>query len=98
MRERMHWVVAEAIAAAWTLHRATGDTAYADDYTRWWAYAVQHLVDERDGSWRHELDTQNRPSSRVWSGRPDVYHAYQATVLPLLPEAASFIGAAHGGW
>ncbi len=46
VRERMHWVVAEAIAAAWTLHRATGDTAYADDYTRWWAYAVQHLVDD----------------------------------------------------
>ena len=45
----------------------------------------QHLVDERDGSWRHELDAQNRPSSRVWSGRPDVYHAYQATVLPCCP-------------
>jgi mannose/cellobiose epimerase-like protein (N-acyl-D-glucosamine 2-epimerase family) len=98
VRERMHWVVAEAIAAAWTLHRATGDTAYADDYERWWAYAVQHLVDPADGSWRHELDVHNRPSSRVWSGRPDVYHAYQATVLPLMPEAASFIGAARGGW
>jgi mannose/cellobiose epimerase-like protein (N-acyl-D-glucosamine 2-epimerase family) len=94
----MHWVVAEAIAAAWTLHRATGDTAYADDYERWWAYAVQHLVDPADGSWRHELDVHNQPSSRVWAGRPDVYHAYQATVLPLMPEAASFIGAARGGW
>jgi mannose/cellobiose epimerase-like protein (N-acyl-D-glucosamine 2-epimerase family) len=98
VRERMHWVVAEAIAAAWTLRRDTGDAAFADDYERWWRYAAQHLVDERDGSWRHELDAQNRPSNRVWAGKPDVYHAYQATVLPLLPPAASFIGAAQGGW
>ncbi|MDN5794620.1 MAG: AGE family epimerase/isomerase [Intrasporangium sp.] len=98
VRERMHWVVAEAIAAAWTLLRDTGESACAGDLDRWWAYARRYLVDERDGSWRHELDAQNRPSSRVWSGRPDVYHAYQATILPLLPPAASFIGAAKGGW
>jgi mannose/cellobiose epimerase-like protein (N-acyl-D-glucosamine 2-epimerase family) len=97
VRERMHWVVAEAIAAAWALHRATGEPGYADDHRRWWDYADRYLVDT-DGSWRHELDAENRPSSRVWSGRPDVYHAYQATILPLLPDAASFIGAARAGW
>ena len=98
VRERMHWVVAEAIAAAWALGRATGDRTYRDDFDRWWRYAERYLLDERDGSWRHELDEHNRPSRRVWSGKPDVYHAYQATVLPLLPEAASFVSAAGSGW
>ncbi|WP_347355137.1 AGE family epimerase/isomerase [Intrasporangium sp.] len=98
VRERMHWVLAEAIAAAWTLWRDTGQASAGDDFARWWAYARRYLLDERDGSWRHELDAGNRPSARVWSGRPDVYHAYQATILPLLPPAASFIGAAKDGW
>jgi sulfoquinovose isomerase len=98
VRERMHWVLAEAIAAAVALHSATGDPAYVSDYTRWWAYADRYLIDPADGSWRHELDPHNEPSSTVWTGRPDVYHAYQATILPLLRPAASFIGAAQGGW
>jgi mannose/cellobiose epimerase-like protein (N-acyl-D-glucosamine 2-epimerase family) len=94
VRERMHWVVAEAIAAAWTLHRETGDPAPLDHYRTWWEYAEAYLVDRRHGSWRHELDPRNRPSASVWAGKPDVYHAYQACLLPLLPAAASFAGAA----
>lgn len=90
VRERMHWVVTEAIGAAVALHRATGDRRYVDDITRWWAYADTYFVDQRDGSWRHELDSQNRPSSTVWAGRPDVYHAYQAALLPTVPLVPSF--------
>ncbi|YAL83559.1 AGE family epimerase/isomerase [Dermacoccaceae bacterium W4C1] len=94
VRERMHWVVAEAIGTAWTLWRDTGDERYVSDHARWWDYALRYLVDPENGSWQHELDAQNRPSALVWPGRPDVYHAYQATVLPLWPQAPSFIGAA----
>lgn len=94
VRARMHWVLAEAVAAAEMLHRVTGDARYADDARRWWAYADRHLVDEQHGSWHHELDASNRPSSTVWSGKPDVYHAYQAALLPLLPTAPSVAGAA----
>ena len=95
VRQRMHWVTAEAIAAAWTLHRETGDLEPLDDYQAWWEYADAYLVDLERGSWHHELDPANRPSATVWAGKPDVYHAYQATVLPLLPPAASFAGAAR---
>ncbi|HWI44338.1 MAG TPA: AGE family epimerase/isomerase [Nocardioides sp.] len=93
VRERMHWVAAEAIASAWTLHRDTGAPAARADFEAWWDYVEGHLVDREGGSWRHELGPDNLPSSTVWSGKPDIYHAYQATVLPLLPEAASFAGA-----
>ena len=84
---RMHWVVAEAIGAAAALYRATGDARYAEDYTRWWDYAGEFGIDRARGSWHHELDATNTPTATVWPGKPDLYHAFQATVLPLLPLA-----------
>lgn len=95
VRERMHWVAAEAIATAWTLHRDTGEAAPLERFRAWWAYADAYLIDREHGSWHHELDADNQPSATVWSGKPDIYHAYQATLLPLLPAAASLAGAAR---
>ena len=43
------------------------------------------FIDERLGSWRHELDASNRLSGVVWTGKPDTYHALQATLVPRLP-------------
>jgi mannose/cellobiose epimerase-like protein (N-acyl-D-glucosamine 2-epimerase family) len=79
VRSRMHWVLAEAIGAAITLHRRTGDAVYLDWYQVFWAYARRCLIDQT--GWRHELDAQNLPADTVWHGRPDVYHAYQAVLL-----------------
>jgi len=90
VRERMHWVIAEAVNAASTLERVTGEQRYVEDAARWWAYAERHLVDHERGSWHHELDPHNRPSAVVWSGKPDVYHAYQAALLPDVPLVPSF--------
>ena len=89
VRERMHWVVAEGIAAAAALHRRTGEEDYARRYAEWWAYARDHLIDLERGSWHHELDAANRPQASVWPGKPDLYHAVQATLLPRLPLAPS---------
>lgn len=85
VRQRMHWVAAEAIAAAAALADVTGEEAYAGLYDRWWQHVVAHVVDTDLGSWRHELSPDNRPSSLTWRGKPDVYHAFQATLLPRLP-------------
>ena len=85
VRERMHWVVAEATAAAAALHAATGDPSYADWYRTWWQYIDACFRDLDHGSWRHELSPDNRPSSTTWQGKPDLYHAFQATLLPRLP-------------
>lgn len=94
VRQRMHWVVAEALAASWVLHLVTGEEEYAAWHRTWWDHAERLFVD--GGSWRHELSATNDPSATVWAGRPDTYHAYQATVLPLLPLAASFAGSLPG--
>jgi mannose/cellobiose epimerase-like protein (N-acyl-D-glucosamine 2-epimerase family) len=93
VRQRMHWVVAEAIAAAAALYQATGERRYLRDYEQWWQYARVHLVDDEHGSWHHELDAEQRPASTIWSGKPDVYHALQATLLPRLPLAPTLAAA-----
>lgn len=89
VRTRMHWVVAEAIGAAAALHRRTGEQRFADWVDTWWGYAEEYLVDHQLGSWHHELDAENRPAATVWQGKPDVYHAFQATLLPQLTLAPS---------
>jgi sulfoquinovose isomerase len=97
VRQRMHWVVTEALAAAATLHRATGEEMYDVCHEHWWAYAEQHLIDREHGSWHHELGPDNRPGSGTWAGKPDVYHAFQATLVPRLPAAPAFARALAAG-
>jgi mannose/cellobiose epimerase-like protein (N-acyl-D-glucosamine 2-epimerase family) len=94
---RMHWVAAEAIGAAAALHQATGDERYTVDYARWWDYAAEYLIDRERGSWHHELDASNVPAREVWPGKPDLYHAFQATLLPLLPLAPGLAVAVRDG-
>ncbi|MFN8196446.1 MAG: AGE family epimerase/isomerase [Nocardioidaceae bacterium] len=97
VRERMHWVVAEAVNAASALARVTGEQRFADDAIRWWRYADRFLLDHERGSWHHELDPANGPSDTVWPGKPDVYHAYQAALFPDVPLAPSFAAALAAG-
>src|SRR4051794_4139217 len=85
VRERLHWVAAEGAAAAAALYTATGDTSYAQWYETWWQHVADRFLDPERGSWRHELSPLNEPSSKTWEGKPDLYHAFQATLVPRLP-------------
>ena len=89
VRDRMHWVVAVAIAAAAALRIRTGDDRYSDLAASWWAYAERYLIDRAYGSWHHQLDATNHVIETVWPGKPDLYHAVQAMVIPRLPLAPS---------
>ena len=94
-----HWTLAEGITAAALLHRRTGAAEYAAWYDRFWDYVDLNLIDRRQGSWWNEVDGENRPSERIYEGKPDLYHAYQPTLTPRLPIAASIPGAlARGEW
>ncbi|MET0425512.1 MAG: AGE family epimerase/isomerase [Actinoplanes sp.] len=97
VRQRMHWVAAEAIAAAAALHARTGDQAYADHYDTWSGHVRDHFVDREHGSWWHELDPGNRPASSTWTGKPDLYHAVQATLIPRAPLAPGLAAACANG-
>ena len=89
VRARLHWVHAEAIAAAAALLRRTGESVYEDWYRCFWEFSASNFIDLRNGSWHHELDSDNQPASSIWPGKPDLYHAYQAVLLPRLPLAPS---------
>lgn len=94
---RMHWTIAEAIGAALWLYRATGAVEYREWYVRFWAYAEQHVLDRKHGSWRHELDDLNRPTAVTWDGKPDLYHAWQATLYARISGDAGVARAARDG-
>jgi sulfoquinovose isomerase len=97
VEDRLHWVVCEAIAAAAALHRATGNGDDEHRYRQWWDLAERAFIDRSGGSWWAQLDSTNRPATSVWSGKPDTYHAVQATLLPRLPLAPSLASAIARG-
>jgi len=98
VRDRLHWVVAEAINAAAAFHRRTGHERYAALYRAYLDYADQYLIDHDHGSWHHQLAPDNAPNDSVWSGKPDIYHVFQATLgprLPLYPMLATAVAEGH---
>jgi len=97
VRERMHWVAAEAVGAAAVLWQRTRAESYARDYQRWWDYIGEHHLDLAGGSWWHELGIDNTPSRTVWDGKADIYHALQATLIPRLPITPSFAASLAAG-
>lgn len=94
VRSRMQWVAAEAVMASWVLWKTTGENHYLADYELWWSYIDRNHIDREFGSWHHELNPNLEVIEDTWSGKPDVYHALNACLLPILPFEASFIGAA----
>src|SRR6056297_2428492 len=82
VRARMHWVVAEAIAAAAALHERTGDAVYEAWYRAFWDHAAGAFLDLDAGSWHHELTADLEVAAGTWGGKPDLYHAVQAALLP----------------
>ncbi len=82
VHDRMHWTLAEAIDTAAVLYRVTGKKEYADRYAEFMQYLDEKVRDHVNGSWFHQLDRNNEPLDTVWPGKPDVYHALQATLIP----------------
>jgi sulfoquinovose isomerase len=85
--QRLHWVVCEAVLAADSLHRRTAEASYAGYADEWWQHIAEHFLDPVNGGWWQELSPTLAPSTTIWSGKPDVYHSYQALLFPSLPLA-----------
>lgn len=103
VRQRMHWVLAEAIGAATVMDKVLTQIDEGDlelpglrkQIETWWGYAKEHLI-EQPGHWVHELDDKNRPAAITWPGKPDAYHVVQMLLLPRLPVAPAFAAALRG--
>ena len=90
VRQRYHWVACEAIATAAVLAEVTGRPVYRERYAEFWRSARDLFIAPAAGfGWVHEVDDVDPPAQRTWSGRPDWYHAVQATLIPRVPAAPS---------
>ena len=89
VHDRMHWTLAEAINTSAVLYRVTGKQRYAQDYAEFMEYLEETVRDKKNGSWFHQLDHNNWVIGTVWPGKPDIYHALQATLIPYAPVEVS---------
>lgn len=94
--DRYWWPCAEGIAAAAVLRQSLGDDAFETWYRRIWGFAAHHLIDPANGGWFPELDGDLRPVERVFVGKPDLYHAVQACLIPLVPATGSVLAGLAG--
>ena len=94
VHDRMHWTLAEAINTSAVLFRVTGQERYRQDYAGFMQYLDTCVLDRETGSWFHQLDRNNRPLDTVWPGKPDLYHALQAMLIPYCPDPALSVAAA----
>lgn len=92
-RRRLHWVAAEALASAAVFFRLTGEDRFAARYAEWFHHVETVFIDRRSGSWHHEVDGENQAGAPLPTDKPDLYHAYQAVLIPQVPVAASMAGA-----
>lgn len=82
VKDRMHWTLAEAINTSAVLCNVTKESKYSDDYAMFTEYLDKYVHDKKNGSWYHQLDENNKPIGTVWPGKSDLYHAFQATLIP----------------
>ncbi len=82
VHDRMHWTLAEAINTSSVLIRVMGSENYSADYNRYMRYLDTAVLDHSCGSWYHQLDRINNLKTTVWPGKSDLYHAFQAMLIP----------------
>ena len=90
IRDRLWWPCCEGIGAAAFLRRfEEGDGLYESWYRRIWDFAARRLIDRRAGGWRPQLGDDLKEKNGYFVGKPDIYHALQACLIPLYPTNAS---------
>jgi len=96
MREKLWWPVSEAIGAAAFLCAYDRDQYFQVWYRRLWDFAENHMIDHEQGGWRAELSEDLQQKSRLFTGKPDIYHALQACLIPLYPATGGLMHAIIG--
>ena len=90
LRHRLWWPCAEGIGAAAFLNAIDGAPRYEEWYRRIWDFVANNFIDLDHGGWRPEA---NSPGvAPLFQGKPDLYHAFQACLIPLLPTSGTITG------
>ena len=91
---KIWWPVTEAIGAAAFLNALTPNHFYEHWYRKVWDFSAIHFIDPATGGWFPELGNDLKPIDRFFTGKPDIYHALQASLIPLFPATGSLMRAA----
>lgn len=86
-RRRRHWTHVEALAAAAAFLGRTNEAHYEHWYRQFWDFVDTTFIDRQRGGWYQELDETLKIDPNAGDVKPDLYHAYQGTLLPRLPLA-----------
>jgi mannose/cellobiose epimerase-like protein (N-acyl-D-glucosamine 2-epimerase family) len=89
VRDRLWWPVCEGVGAATFLGALDGGGEIEGWYRRLWSFAARHFIDRRNGGWLPQLDDSLTPIDGYFVGKPDLYHALQACLIPLYPTDGS---------
>lgn len=84
---RFWWPSCEGAAAASSLYKATSEPIYSEWFGRIWTVLEREFIDHERGGWWPEAGQK----SSVFKGKPDIYHALQACLLPLLSPRQSLL-------
>jgi len=97
LHQKLWWPACEAIAAATFLAAHQPDPFYEDWYRRVWGFCANHFIDPANGGWFPELGADLKPVDAFFTGKPDIYHALQACLIPLFPATGSLMKAIPEG-
>jgi sulfoquinovose isomerase len=89
LRMRLWWPCAEGIGAAAFLNAIEDAPEYEEWYRRIWDFVANHLIDRDNGGWWTEPLDPNMAAKPFFEGKPDLYHALQACLIPLLPTSGT---------
>jgi len=81
--DRYWWPVTEAIGALATLIKLGGTSSDEGWYRKLWQTASALFVDHERGGWFPEVDANGQPVAAQFAGKPDIYHALQADLIPM---------------
>ena len=93
LSQKIWWPATEGIGAAAFLSAHNSDPYFAQWYQRIWDFSTTHLIDRKNGGWLSELDKDLKPTQHFFNGKPDIYHALQACLIPLFPATGSVTNA-----
>lgn len=94
--DRYWWPVTEGIGALAALLKVAPTAENEAWYRRLWEFADASFIDHDRGGWFPEIGPDGRPVAHQFEGKPDIYHALQADLFPLVPVVSRHLEALPG--
>lgn len=88
-KSKLWWPMCEAAGAAHFLNAHAPSAFHEDSYRQIWSVIGNTFLDRDHGGWHEELTEDLKPANTLFPGKGDIYHAFQACLIPLYPATGS---------